>query len=292
MTPKDLADISPKPVVIDLRLSDDYQQGHLPGAHNNCVFEVVFGDRMSGIVNSTDASILIYGANSSSHETDMATTKLERLGYTSVEVLEGGFKAWVDAGLPLIGSADEISTPEVSDGEYAIDIDQSQISWTGRNLLNKHTGTLAVSSGKIEVAGQLITRGEFNIDMNAIHCTDLEGEQRDGLIAHLKSDDFFDTEVHPTAHLSIHESAPIDANTAGAPNLQITGELEIKGKTVPVQFVATCGQTPEGKLAAQGLFSIDRTLWGVIYGSGKFFHRLAGHLVNDLIDIEVKIVTE
>ena len=36
--------------------------------------------------------------------------------------------------------------------------------------------------------------------------------------------------------------------------------------------------------------AFDRTLWGSIYGSGKFFRRLAGHLVNDLVEIQVKVV--
>lgn len=49
--------------------------------------------------------------------------------------------------------------------------------------------------------------------------------------------------------------------------------------------------TAEGKAAAQASFTIDRTQWGVIYGSGKFFKRLSGHLVNDLIEFQIKIVT-
>ena len=62
--------------------------------------------------------------------------------------------------------------------------------------------------------------------------------------------------------------------------------------TKPVQLGAVAGVTPEGKLAAQSSFLIDRTLWNVIYGSGKFFHRHGMHLVNDLIDVELKVVTE
>jgi hypothetical protein len=37
--------------------------------------------------------------------------------------------------------------------------------------------------------------------------------------------------------------------------------------------------------------AIDRTLWNVLYGSGKYFRRLGGHLVNDQIEIQLRIVT-
>jgi len=57
------------------------------------------------------------------------------------------------------------------------------------------------------------------------------------------------------------------------------------------EFGCVAGVTPDGKLAAQASFLIDRTVWNVIYGSGKFFSRLGGHLVNDLVDIEIKVVT-
>jgi len=40
------------------------------------------------------------------------------------------------------------------------------------------------------------------------------------------------------------------------------------------------------------VFSFDRTRWKVLYGSGRFFHRLGMNLVNDLIQLEIKIVTQ
>ena len=45
-----------------------------------------------------------------------------------------------------------------------------------------------------------ITGGEFVIDMNSIACTDLEGDSKGQLEGHLKSDDFFGVENHPTAN--------------------------------------------------------------------------------------------
>jgi hypothetical protein len=56
--------------------------------------------------------------------------------------------------------------------------------------------------------------------------------------------------------------------------------------------LATSGVTPDGKAAAQAVFSFDRTRWKVLYGSGRFCHRLGMNLVNDLIEFEIKIVTQ
>jgi hypothetical protein len=39
------------------------------------------------------------------------------------------------------------------------------------------------------------------------------------------------------------------------------------------------------------MVDFDRTQWGSIYGSGKFFSRLGQHVVNDVIHLHLKIVT-
>ena len=48
----------------------------------------------------------------------------------------------------------------------------------------------------------------------------------------------------------------------------------------------------DGTLKAQAAIDLDRTLWGVCYGSGRLYERLGMHLVNDLISIELFIVTQ
>jgi len=74
-------------------------------------------------------------------------------------------------------------------------------------------------------------------------------------------------------------------------DVRLGDDLTLRGQTHPITFEAATGITPEGTAAAQATLSIDRTRWGIFYGSAKYFHRLAGHLVNDFIDFEIKIVT-
>jgi len=81
-------------------------------------------------------------------------------------------------------------------------------------------------------------------------------------------------------------------NCPGRPNLEINADVTLKGISGPLKFLATAGVIPEGKAAAQAVLSFDRTRWKVLYGSGRFFHRLGRNLVDDLIELEIKIVTQ
>ncbi|MAS94049.1 MAG: sulfurtransferase [Verrucomicrobiales bacterium] len=276
---------------LDVRLLDDYQHSHIAGAVSNCVFEVAFTDRLEGATPDKDAIYIVYGANEKSKEAEMAIEKMERLGYTNLTLLEGGYTAWTAADLPTEGTGDPPAEPNIPEGTHQLDLGQSYLMWTGRNLLNNHNGRVGIKSGEVEIKDGKLTGGRFVIDMTNIWCNDLQGDAHDGLISHLKSHDFFDVEHHPEAVLEIRSAKAIEDAPPGTQNLIITGDLTLKGKTAPVELAAVAGVTPEKQLAAQSSFLIDRTVWNVLYGSGKLFSRVGMHLVNDLVDIEVKAVT-
>lgn len=278
--------------LLDVRLAEDYEACHLEGAVSNCVFEVAFGDRLPQTAPDPGAPTVVYGPDGKSREAEVATEKLRRAGYTDVHVLEGGLEAAREADFPVATGAPLPSLPAIADGEHLIDVGNSRVEWTGRNLLNKHWGTAPIRSGHLFFENGLPVEGEITIDLLGIACDDLSGgDLHDVLIDHLHSDDFFDVASFPDATLRIVATEHGDHPSPGGPNLRIEAQLTLRGQTHPVDLVATAGVTPEGKAAAQASLSIDRTRWGVLYGSGKFFRRLAGHLVNDMIDFDVKIVT-
>ncbi|WP_411828087.1 YceI family protein [Luteolibacter sp. AS25] len=291
MKPEHFLEIKDTVQVLDVRLQDDYEACHLKGAANNCVHEVSFVDRLVEAAPEKRKLTVIYGENSKSHEAAAAFEKMLRAGYSDIHILEGGIEAAIRAGLDVIQGRSAEDAQAIRDGVYLIDKESSKLSWTGRNLLNKHTGTVGLAHGKMKFEQGCLTTGEFLIDLARLECDDLLGtDMHDVLVAHLHNDDFLDLEKYPDAHLIITKSERIPDAGIGAPNLHIKAGLMIKGQTHPIELDAVSGITPEGKPAAQAVFSIDRTRWGIIYGSGKFFHRLGGHLVNDLIDFEVKIV--
>ncbi len=282
---------NPGPVVVDVRLSEDYDHSHFPGAVSNCVFEVAFCDRFREGMPDQGRVYVLYGADSTSLEATMAAEKLEQLGYLDIRLLEGGLAGWRKAGLPTEGDGPEPLDPAIPEGTFPLDLSESRIEWTGRNLLNKHIGMIGIRAGRIEIADGKLVGGLVVIDMNSIQCTDLEGEMREMLIGHLKSHDFFHTSEFPEATFHIRSSERVENAKPGDLNLIVQADLEMKGKTARVELACVAGITPDGNLAAQASFLIDRTAWNVIYGSGKFFHRLGQHLVNDLVDLEVRVVT-
>ena len=278
--------------VLDVRLPEDYAAGHLPEAVNHCVFEMGFGGTVGSAFPDKEVTLVVVGWGGISHEAEVAAGKLRGLGFTSVRVLQGGMGAWTEAGLAVEASAPAGPAPLWPVGRRALDLSLCRVEWLGRNLLNKHFGTVPILEGYLEFdAVGPLCGGEILLDLKGLVCADLAGSPlHEVLIAHLESDDFFDVANHPTAMLRLSKATRI-AETPGALNLEITADLTLRGQTHAVCFLASGGLTAEGRPAAQAALAIDRTRWGVIYGSGKFFQRLAGHLVNDRIELSVKLVT-
>lgn len=277
----ELRPLLPAVQLLDVRLADDYEAEHLEGAVSNCVFEVDFIDRLSDTAPEKGKATVVYGASDESREAEMAAEKLKRVGYSDVRILEGGIDGVGDE-IDLIEGEPLPEEPKVPDGEIALDLEECEVSWIGRNLINSHRGTVGIKSGELRMNRGALVSGEIVLDMTALKCRDLEGRPgHDVLIGHLKNDDFFDTDHFPEAKVDL-----LKLKEGG-----LTATLTMKGETHLIEFPIAAGVTPEGRLAAQATLSIDRTRWGVLYGSKKFFARLAGHLVNDLIDLELRILT-
>jgi polyisoprenoid-binding protein YceI len=127
--------------------------------------------------------------------------------------------------------------------------------------------------------------------MDSMANLDLQDEGWRGMLhRHLKSEDFFDVERHPTALFELSSTTAIAGATPGTPNVELSGLLTVKGITRPLCFPAMVAPQEDGSLKAQAALDFDRTLWDVCYGSGRLFERLGMHLVNDLISVELFIV--
>ena len=94
-----------------------------------------------------------------------------------------------------------------------------------------------------------------------------------------KTDDFFGVAQHPTASLDITGST---ANDDGSQ--LITGNITIKGVTQPISFTMSF----KGNYATAAL-NIDRTKFGIRYGSGSFFDNLGDKAINDEFQIRAKL---
>lgn len=162
--------------------------------------------------------------------------------------------------------------------EKRIDINESSIQWKGKKVLGSHEGTINLKDGYLEMEGDQLTGGEFTVDMTTILVTDLSGESKEKLEGHLKSDDFFGVDNHPTASLKITDA------TKNGNTYSVTGDLTIKGTTKPATFDLIMGES-----AATATVTINRTHYGVRYGSGSFFDNLGDNTISDNFTLDVNL---
>lgn len=280
--------------LVDLLPPDHFEDQHIPGAKNACVFFVSFLDDLATIVPNKKGRVVLYGSSSRSHDTKVAVEKMTRAGYQEIYQLEGGLEAWCEAGFVCEGGSDQVDEPQVSaslpNSTFAIDTNRSTIEWTGRNPNSRHVGTVEISEGVITCKEGSFS-GTIEIDMNSIHNVNLEGDELQPVLeAHLKSDDFFFTSMFPQATLKIKEAVPIEHGSQTTPNYLVKGELSLRGVSASLDFDATVSLADENTLLLEAHFDIDKTRWNVIYGSSRFFEHLGMHKVFDLISLQLNII--
>ena len=169
--------------------------------------------------------------------------------------------------------------------DYPVNKTESSVKWLGKKVTGQHNGAISFSEGVLEVTGGKPSGGEFVIDMNSIVNEDLtDSEWNQKLIGHLKSDDFFSVEKYPTSKLVI-----TSVEAKGGNKYLFKGNLTIKGITNPAEFEATVSEK-ENSFTAEGTLVIDRSLYNVRYGSGKFFENLGDKTIYDEFNLDFKVV--
>jgi phage shock protein E len=83
-------------LLIDVRNADEWQEGHIPGAQNFSRGTVELEIEEAAPYLSTPIITHCGGGGRSA----LAAESLQRMGYTNVKSMAGGFKAWKAAGLP------------------------------------------------------------------------------------------------------------------------------------------------------------------------------------------------
>lgn len=170
--------------------------------------------------------------------------------------------------------------------EYSVDTNASQIMWEGSKPTKKHNGTIALSSGVFHLNDGNVEAGNFVIDMNTINVEDLEGDEKAGLEAHLKGTaegkegDFFDANEYPNAKFEM----------TGIENNVVKGNLTIKDKTNAIEFPATLTIEGDKMMLNSEAFELDRTKWGVNFGSKSVFPSIGDKFISDAMIIKLSLV--
>lgn len=171
--------------------------------------------------------------------------------------------------------------------KFQIQKSGSSVNWTGKKVLGLHTGTINVAGGYIDISEEVINNGEVIIDMTSIVITDIDDTKTNrDFLSHLQNEDFFSVDKFKTAKLLINESVKKGNNT-----LLLKGDLTIKDITNPVSFTATV-EVFTDFLHSMGEIIIDRTLYNIRYGSGKFLQNLGDGLIYDDFVLQFKLIAQ
>ena len=162
-----------------------------------------------------------------------------------------------------------------------INTEKSTIEWTGKKIGGQHEGVIKIKNGSLEIKNDEILAGDFTIDMNTITNTDLKDETyNQKLVGHLKSDDFFGVAKFPTATFKITSATKFTNDKAS-----ITGKITIKGKTESISF-----DLIRNKNSYTAKIDVDRSKFDVKYGSTSFFDSLGDKAINDIFNLNVKLM--
>ena len=181
---------------------------------------------------------------------------------------------------PGTRSVDGRQVPEV--GTWEIDPSHQSFEFIARHLMAKVRGRFPAAQGVAQIAERPEDSTlEIEIDASSI---DTKDETRD---AHMRSNDFFGVEDHPTISFRSTEVRP----GAGDSDWQVEGELTIKGTTRPVtvdieflggaidpwgnQRIGFSGVVPE----------VDRRDWGLVWNAPL---ETGGFLLSNTVRLEIE----
>lgn len=192
------------------------------------------------------------------------------------------------------GEAQEAAVATEEAVTYEIDITASTIEWRGTKPTGEHKGTIAIQDGSLTATQEEITSGSVTIDMNSIKVTDegMDDKDRTSLENHLKGTvdgketDFFNVKEFPTATFEITGVSEENGQT------MMQGNLTLKESTKNIQFPVDTDIDEDEVTLESETFTIDRTNWGVNYGSKSVFDNLGDNFISDEMELTIKVTAK
>lgn len=141
-----------------------------------------------------------------------------------------------------------------------VDVGRSEIGWVGKSIDDAHRGKIQLDSARVEVQDGSVRSIMVVADMRSISVEDITDPEDAGhFVDHIANADFFEVDKFPTARFV---STKVERAADGT--YAVTGDLTIKAVTRPVSFTAKSA-ADGGSL--QATLAIDRTAYGIVYGS-------------------------
>lgn len=185
--------------------------------------------------------------------------------------------------------AQEVAVANTEAFEFMVDTTASVIAWKGEKPTGTHTGTIKLSQGAFKANDSVVESGTFVVNMKSLEVTDLEGEDKLKLENHLmgtvegKEGDFFNVEKYPNTTFEVTGISQKDGKT------MLQGNLTMKEETKNVEFPVSLNINGDTLELTSDSFVIDRTKWGVNYGSKSVFDSLGDKFINDEIELTINL---
>ncbi|ASD63719.1 YceI family protein [Bdellovibrio bacteriovorus] len=173
---------------------------------------------------------------------------------------------------------------------YKIDTKASTVAWKGtKKMGDAHNGGISVKEGQVTVDKGQLTGGNVVVDMTTITNEDVkDAGYNKKLVGHLSTEDFFNAGKFPTSTFKITSVTP----SKNKGEVLVKGDFTMIGGTHPIEFPAKV-TVDKGVATGEAVVKIDRTKWGLKYGSGNFFKELAGDkIINDEFELTLKLVAK
>jgi polyisoprenoid-binding protein YceI len=166
---------------------------------------------------------------------------------------------------------------------FKVESSKSKVAWLAKKVTGQHNGTVSLNNGTLTVSNGMVTGGTIEINMTSIECLDLQGEWKDKLVGHLKSDDFFSVSKNPVSKFEITNVAKKGEETI------VTGNLTIKGITQTISFPASIS-VKGSAVVAIATIKIDRTKFDIKYGSKSFIEGIGDKAIDDEFELQINLV--
>ncbi len=169
---------------------------------------------------------------------------------------------------------------------FQVKTDTSTLTWLGKKVGGQHEGTIQIKSGTLNFEGTKPVNATIIVDMPTLKVTDITDEgMNKKLTGHLSSPDFFATQEFKEAKIDIKS-----VKMTTKDNYELVGDLTIKNITQPITFNSQITTDAKSGMAmAMGKLTVDRTLFGIKFKSGKFFQNLGDKLIYDTFDISFNL---
>ncbi len=208
----------------------------------------------------------------------------------SLLAFAGVLTACGPSGTEVASSEAVAAEQAAASATFSVDTSASTVEWEGTKLIGSgHEGIIPIQKGSLMVDNGNLVGGTFTLDITRLENRDLDGEGKGKLEGHLKSADFFDVETHPTAQFEITSVSPVTGESDF--NHNITGNLTLKGTSRSITIPAKVTMNDNEITATTPDFVIDRTEWGMQYGSDSGAIELAqDKIINDEVGLRLRLV--